>query len=544
MSSTLIKIDGTPSLPNVGYYNEEINAPNPISTEPDNNSYPNLVSNLEKSCTISNSASGVYNSTNTQNPNLNSYYPPNTPYLDVPYYLAKTGQLMDTNTGNLKKNVNDICDSSKDRTPLVNQIQYLTCQLENARNVSYKSSDFPITPGTSTIKETFDNFPQIKSGLVMVFMLSIYFLINGFLTSMDIGLTIFDKIKENSNNGMKYLTCLFIGLLIPVIILISVYSWIICNNLKDLTKFEITKSANGIENQTDQVMKNFDILTLFLFILIIYGFVAILMTLKKSSMGTMLYTFVVGTILFIISVFIYLMYSYIPFFDTAGSSTEQNRDLRLFVDNQTSISDIHTNQGEDKKLRLAFQITFIIIFFLSLFFLVKKTTSIYFNGLTGSAGILILPMLWVFNAVFAFQYFYIYPIVLIGIRFLRYAIMTAIFIMSEKNKNMRDGFSDDLVEQLENFKNYSAPWGLIGVDELKLILNMNGYENSFSKSILSNNNGGNISSNKIMSSGIFRFIAQKIGLDEGNSNAIAYSGIVLILTILISVIYLYGIVKI
>ena len=544
MSSSSIQIDGTPSLPNVGYYNEEIPASTPPSTDVNNNSYPNLVSNLKNSCSITNSSQGIYNSANMTH--LAGYYPPDTKSLDIPYYLGITGQLKNPSTGNLDAVVKKACET--DTTPLVNQIQYLTCQLDKARNVTYKSSEFPITPGTTSNKDVFNNFPQIRSGLVLIFMLSMYFLLHGFFSSMDVGLPIFERIKENSATGMKYYIFLFTGLLIPVIILICVYTFVICNNLKDLTKYEITQIPTGVANAIPDEIKNFDILTLFLFILIIYGFVAILFTIKKSSVGAVMYTAIVGIILFIISIFIYLMYSYIPFFDTASDSNIMNQDsqpLRVFVDNQQEVSEIHTNQGEDKKLRFAFQMTFLIMFFLSVGFLLSKTKSEALRGLFASAGILILPLLWVFNVVFALQYFYIYPVVLLGIRFIRYAFMALLFIASEKNPNLRDGFSDDLAEQLDNFKNYSPSWGLIGVDELKLILNINGYENSFSKSILSTNeNGGNLSANKIMSAGIFRFIAQKIGLGEANTKALAYSGIILILTIVISVIYLYAIVKI
>ena len=68
--------------------------------------------------------------------------------------------------------------------------------------------------------------------------------------------------------------------------------------------------------------------------------------------------------------------------------------------------------------------------------------------------------------------------------------MSIIYILSEKSSSMKDSFSDDLVDQLENFKNYSPSWGLIGIDELKLLLNVLGYQNDFSKLIIPENNDG------------------------------------------------------
>jgi hypothetical protein len=111
---------------------------------------------------------------------------------------------------------------------------------------------------------------------------------------------------------------------------------------------------------------------------------------------------------------------------------------------------------------------------------------------------------------------------------------------------MKDSFSDDLTYQLENFKNYSAPWGLLGIDELKLLLNFLGYENDFSKSIISeNNNSKNISENRFVSSGALGFIFQMIANKENsNINGIIYSIVIMVITILISIIILVGVAKI
>ena len=43
---------------------------------------------------------------------------------------------------------------------------------------------------------------------------------------------------------------------------------------------------------------------------------------------------------------------------------------------------------------------------------------------------------------------------------------------SLKNEWMKDMFSADLVEQLENFKDYSPSWSLFGVDFIKSLLNV------------------------------------------------------------------------
>ena len=111
--------------------------------------------------------------------------------------------------------------------------------------------------------------------------------------------------------------------------------------------------------------------------------------------------------------------------------------------------------------------------------------------------------------------------------------------------NKSTNFSSDLKEQLDNFKDYSAPWGLIGVDEFKLLLNILGYENLFSKQIIDGDDDSkNVSQNRFVSSGFLTYIINYIAKGETNFKGIVYAVIIFVLTLLVSVIILYGIIKI
>jgi hypothetical protein len=177
------------------------------------------------------------------------------------------------------------------------------------------------------------------------------------------------------------------------------------------------------------------------------------------------------------------------------------------------------------------------VFVITIIYFYIKSSNPFIKGFLGSSVILILPMLWVINFVIGIQYFYVYPIFLLVVRFFRYIIMLLLYVAT-KDKSMSI-FSDDLVKQLENFKNFSPSWGLVGVDELKLLLNMMGYENLFSKAIIGdNNNSSSISNNKFISSGLLGLFVEK------NTNGIIFSVLIGIITFIISIIVLYGIVKI
>lgn len=546
-----INVKDTPTLPNIGYYNNDGSVDTDL-TNPNFYTYKTLEANLTASCKIKDDDPGIYNS---DNPLINKYlpkdkdgkYPTN---LNIPFYLAKTGVLDNSLSGA----VEEACKDNK--TALTNQIKYLTCQLENIRNRVYNSEDFKLTGDNLSIQSIFKTYSNLKIFLIIIFLITMYLIISGFFGSMDIASNVFSIIEKNSEFTYSYWIGLLLGLALPIIVLCIIYTKIVCKNLNDLEQYEIYNEAvetennpYGIKTPIQSDLKKFDFLTLILFILLIYAFVAVLFTIKKSAFSNVIYTSIIGTILFIISIFIYIMYAYIPFFNSAdGNQMMKNeaRPLRLFIEQQTDVSNIITNQQEDSKVKKAFFITAVIVFiFASIFFIMKSSNS-FVNGLFGSSAILIMPILWVFNFFLAIQYFYVYPIILIVFRFIRYILMSIIYIISEKSSSMKDSFSDYLVDQLENFKNYSPSWGLLGVDELKLLLNILGYENDFSKSIISENNDSkNISENKFVSSGLFGFIFQRIANKENtNVNGMIYSGVIMVFTILISIIILFGVAKV
>ena len=110
--------------------------------------------------------------------------------------------------------------------------------------------------------------------------------------------------------------------------------------------------------------------------------------------------------------------------------------------------------------------------------------------------------------------------------------------MSTKNSS-KTSYSDDLVKSLENFKDYSPSWGLLGVEEFKTLLGLFGYENLFSKAIIpENNNSYDISDNKFVSSGFLYF------LNDKNKGGLIIGVITAILTFVVSMIILYGVLKI
>jgi len=535
MASKPIDITGMPNLPNIGYYNKTGGIGIAGNTG-SYNSYSDLTSKLNTDCTNGGKGwkdvKGIFT----------DGYGITGPNLDVPYYLAKRGEL-NTKLNNL--------DTKTYPQNAKNQIQYLVCQLQKERNRVYDPKDFAKVSTTSnSVQGIFKQYNSLKIVLIVIFILSMYFFISGFFGSMDLATNIFSIIEDNTKSDYLYWIGLLVGLALPVIILSSVYTATVCNNLNNLSKYDITNDAYGVKNEIDNKKKNFDIITLLLFILLLYAFVAALFTIKRKNMNIYLYTGIVGTILFIIASFIYTLYAYVPFFNTANTKEIGNtkpRGVRMFIDQQNTPSNISTNNEDDKKTKRTFFISFVFIFILTILFISVKfiRNFMILNGISASSAILSVPCLWVLNFIICINYFYLYPIILILFRFIRYGFMSSLFIMSEKSDKMKDSFSDDLRNTLDNFKNYSPSWGLIGVDELKILLGIFGYNNEFSKDIIGDNfNNSNLSQNKFASTGYLSFAVNMISTGNSNIKGIIITSVIAILTIIISLIILFGIAKV
>jgi hypothetical protein len=370
-----------------------------------------------------------------------------------------------------------------------------------------------------------------------------FLLISGFFSSIDLIRAIFGKLEKTNKNTIFYWIGLLFGLSIPMIILVIVYSILVLTNVSTLEKYEITDDPLG-QNKVDVTneKKSLDIASVMLFIVLIYAFVAVLFTIKRESFSPIIYNGIITIILAIISIFMYLLYSLIPFFNSADTIqvNKITQSLRMFINSQNPDNpnaNIVSNQQDDNSLRFCFVATFIAVFILTLIYFSLKTENSFINGIFGSCAILTVPALWLLNFSIGIQFFFAYPLILVFFRFIRYSYMSILYILFQKSPTMRDRFSDDLVQKLTNFKNYSPTWGLLGVDELKVWLNMNGYNNDFSASILSeNSNNLNLSSNKYIA-GMFGLQAMK----DNNISGMVYSIAVWVLAIIVTVIILNSI---
>ena len=525
-------VQDIPNPPKIGYFDK-----NKANTD---NSASSLKTLLSNNCTID------MNNLMTSKENADEYYN-NIIQGDI----SETCGTTNVSSKNQSKILNDVTQQCRNNgeKKIANHINYLLCQLASSRNRIYDSSSFDIFNNSMSVKEIFDKFANIKTVMYLVFLLSIYFLIQGFFSSFDVASNMMNLIEENSSKNIIYYVSLGFGIAIPLLLLCYFFVGQVCGYLEDLEKYNITDNVYGKKEKIPSGFKGLDYTVLFLFLFLIYGFVFVLFSINKESLGPTMYITVIGSIFFVISIFLYLFYAYIPFFATANTKNinKDDLDLKLYIDQQYDTSNISTNQKQIQKIQKVFGYTVIVIFVFFIIYIAmskfmqdrKDTTKDILSGFFGASAILIIPIIWVLNFILATKYFYIYPIILLGFRFLRYFGMAVLYGQYSYAQEYGtegllagDYFSDDLKEQLEDFSNYSPSYNLIGIDIIKTLMNILGYENIFSKSYVNNNKHNNLSGNKYVISGLLSYMGKD--KDDDSTEKIKIQAIMAILTALSS----------
>ena len=519
--------DKVPSLPNIHYYNK-------VAPSTANNNEQQFIDIMNTQCPTG--SGGCLNGDCDKF--TNDLYNNN-------FGTDKSGAKITTLLGDIQNSM-ILAKQNKD-AQTANQIQYLTCQVSRARARNYDSDKLNVSQSAISLKEVFNKFSNLKPYLIVIFFVTIYLLIYGFFSSLDVCINILTSINDIS---LSYWLGLLCGLIIPIIILTINFKNVLCSKVVGEDKYDITTNATGDKVSISAENKNLDYSMIIIFIVLIFAFTALLFILKKDVLGDKIYYALVSVIFVIISIFIYLFYSMTPYFVSANQKNILNRKedpIKIFIDEQQDISKITSNKDINGKVNTLYITVILIIFaFAILFFIIRRkgVNNSFVNGLFGAGALLILPILWVFNYTIGIRYFYIYPVFIIIMRFIRYAGMVILYMITEKNDELKDNFSDNLLEELDDIKNYSPSWSLIGVDLLKSIMNMNGFNNEFSEKVVNNNNNKkNISADKYFSSLIFLRLLLNDDITE-NKESIIFGSLILVLTLIFGSIILYGVLKV
>lgn len=518
-----------PVLPNIHYYNK-------VAPPKSSNNEQNFIDTMNTQCPIG--SGGCLNDGDCDK-FTNDLYNNN---FGTDSKGTKITTLLDDIQNSIKSS-----GKSPNTQQIANQIQYLTCQVARARARNYDSDKLNVSQSAISLKEVFNKFSNLKPYLIVIFFVTIYLLIYGFFSSLDVCISILTSINDIS---LSYWLGLLCGLIVPIVILTINFKDVLCSKVVGEDKYDITTNATGTPVSVSAESKTLDYSMITIFIVLIFAFTALLFILKKDVLGDKIYYALVSSIFVIISVFIYLFYSMTPYFVSANQKNILNRKeepIQIYIDDQQEVSKITSNKDINSKVNKLYISVVLFIFTLAILFFVirrKGVNNSFVNGLFGAGALLILPILWVFNYTIGIRYFYIYPVFIIVMRFIRYAGMVLLYMMTERNDELKDNFSDNLLEELDDIKNYTPSWSLIGVDLLKTVMNMNGFNNELSEKVVNNNNSKkNISSDKYFSSLIFLRLLLSDNISD-NKKGIIYASIILVLTLIFGSIILYGVLNV
>lgn len=431
-----------------------------------------------------------------------------------------------------------------------NQIKYLACQVAQMHAREYDRNNFPLASSLGGIKDIFSKVPSMKGYLVAIFILSMYLLLQGILGSFDIGFNIVTNIfKKESGSDMGFWLGMILGVSIPFIMVGTmvgtIYSKMLCSDT-----YNITEDPFGEKNDKPAERMEIDRMNLVLFALFTFLLIAVLYAFGKMDrkMNPLLLFGIMGVFV-LLTIMLYVLYTYTPFYTSKDGSgddimTRIKANYELYVTKIDDVDTIKSNQKSHKGIRGILIGAMVVIYVMAILFFVKKfQNSSFMRGLFSAGAILILPIIWVFNIILSTKLFYVYPILLIFARGIRYLGQIILFKSKDKLKDKLQ-MSNNMSRELDDdgMKSYTPSWGLIGGSLLKTLMNLNGYENIYSKMIVENSNiQKNVSQNSYVSSLVLMRLAVQ---DDKNKMAIGgYVG-TLALSVIVSMIILFGIEKV
>ena len=470
---------------------------------------------------------------------------------DIPTAMAAAGLL-----------TNDKITNSTTET-LKDQIRYLACQVAQMHAREYDSKNFPRNMGFESVTNIFSNYLNLRPYLIVIFFVSIYLLVQGFFGSVDVGFNIATNLfSGNVGNDVGYWAGIFIGVAIPFIIIMAMMGTELCKTMDKMDHINITENPYGDDKKILKTERTFDYSMLIIFIFFICLLMCVLYvsaTNLDKKFNTFVLFIVLGVLL-LLTVCLYVFYTYTPFLSSAQqgeeSFTKKRVPLELYVDRVNDIDKIQSNQTINSGMKKVFLGAVIVIYVLAMVFFKINQNRVgsdkwygsILRGMTGSSAILIIPIIWVFNSILSIKLFYLYPILIMISRGVRYFGRVIFYKILSSNtdiaEKIKEGLGDEFLEEMtsENMKTYTPSWGLIGMGLLKTWMNMCGFENKLSKQIVENSNGQkDLSQDTYVSS---LMILRLLAKDERSGNDMKYAGMILLFTIVFGSIYLFGVEKV
>ncbi len=416
---------------------------------------------------------------------------------DLPNMMVSLGYKYDSNISNYDKYTKTNGGNiylEKNTSPSITQDQYNACQTVLSRTRMYDVSKLVQGGAFYGLEDIFKQLKSLRMILLVVLLLSIYFLVQGTLGSADLGFNIANFISSRSSPSTSFLMGAFIGILVPAILSAYMAKEQIKKTNDRFGTIDVSNTPYGEKVQTDKKQESNDITLVIALIVIAYICVMIIYnTMRSKSTSPLIKIATCAIIFLILTVVLFLLFYWAPIVSYANDESVDraytiNRPLKVWLkgDDMYDVSSVTSNAYVDRYLRRYFAIYALVALSVTILYLCKSNKPIMgfgggaLEGLMASCAIVALPILWIFNWFIGIKFFIGYPMVLMMFRFMRYPLYTMLRWYYLGNPELQSKLPQ-MRGEFEKPESYTAPWDLIGITIFKYILKFNGNKALYSE---------------------------------------------------------------
>ncbi len=407
-----------------------------------------------------------------------------------------------------------IPNTSTSETPANNQTLFNACQTMMSQTRLYDTSELK-KGGFYGVKDLFVKFPGLRPLLIGVLMITIYLLVQGTLSSLDMAFNISTIAASRHNPSLQFKIGLILGILIPFFLFVSLASKEIERTNSKYGTYDVSDSPHGVKMGAGSSSKDIGIMTMLaVTVFILVG--GIYYIIRKRELSMTMKLPIVLILLIFLTVILFLLFYWVPILSFGNDNQDDraygiSRPLRVYLasNNQNDISEVTSNKFIDIYLQRFIAIYAIVILAITVFYISRPNKPVmgWFGsiaeGIMVSCAILALPILWVFNWYVGIKFFMFYPMLLLIVRYLRYPMYYIARNMYLSNP-LAQSANPRMKAEFEKPENYTAPWDLLGLTVFKTLMKMSGNRALYSEMFADRANGyQDISGNSYVTGHLF-----------------------------------------
>jgi hypothetical protein len=398
-----------------------------------------------------------------------------------------------------------------------NQSLYNACQTVMSRNRKYSINDLVQGGLFYGIKDIFIKLKSLRPLLLGVLAISIYLLVQGTLSSCDLGFNIASLAANRSTPSYSFIIGAFVGIAIPAIISVIMARKEINKTNDKFETYDLTNHPYGEKMDINKNNKKADISLVVSLIVIVFLCIALIYYTMRSKNAPITKILISSILFLVLTSVLFMLFYWAPIVSFAGDEDEDtaygiSRPLKVWLkgDNIKEFSSITSNKYIDRYLRRYFAIYALVALGVTIIYISQQSKPQsgpikgIIEGIMVSCAILALPILWIFNWYIGIKLFMGYPLILMMIRYLRYPLYYFVRNMYMSDPKLQTSVPQ-MRQEFNKPENYTASWDLMGITLFKYLIKLNGNRSLYSEIFVDPKDGyKDISSNSYVTGHFFR----------------------------------------